>query len=72
MRMGRSPVVKVQINSTAGQRSGDWEVRAGNRQISTHRKKKRAVSKAKSYAKKKGGQVRIQNTNGTFKQSTSY
>jgi hypothetical protein len=40
--------------------------------VSRHRTKSAAVERAKSKAREKNTQVRIQNTDGTFRQGPSY
>lgn len=53
---------------------GDWIVRNGSRGkiISNHRKKKRAVERAKREARKRNTRVRIQNTKGRWKNGPNY
>lgn len=53
---------------------GDWLVRNGSRGriISNHRKKARAVERAKREARKRDTQVRIQHTDGTWKNGPTY
>lgn len=70
--MGRNPTVTVKSDPTSGQRRGDWVVEANGRQVSRHRTKSAAKSKAKQYARARDGQVRIQNTSGTWSQGPSY
>lgn len=66
--------ILVEIQSGAGQRSGDWIVRNGSRGriLSRHRKKSTAVSRGRSEARKRGTDLRIQNTNGRWRQGPSY
>lgn len=66
------PIVKVISDPQSGQRSGDWKVEVGARTVSRHRQKSQAISKAKQKARAKGGQVRIQNKQGQFRQGPSY
>jgi hypothetical protein len=64
--------IYVEIDAGAGQRSGDWIVKNGSgrgaRIISRHRTKAAAKKKARSEAHKRDTGLRIQNTDGTWKQ----
>ncbi len=65
--------IYVKSDPTAGQRTGDWIVTTdGGQTISRHRKKSRAMEKARSEAKKRGTNVREQNTSGHWNQGPSY
>lgn len=66
--------VLVEVDATAGQRTGDWIVRngAGGTIISRHRSKQAAVSRGRTEARQRGTNLKIQNTNGTWKQGPSY
>jgi hypothetical protein len=65
--------VFVESDPTSGKRKGDWIVVVGNRTVSRHRKKKTAVKKAKKKARKRGSDVKIQNSStGHWKQGPSY
>jgi hypothetical protein len=70
--MPDKPYVKVLSKPKSGTRTGDWVVKYGTRMVSRHRTKKEAVQKAKQKAREKKTQVRIQNTDGTFRQGPSY
>jgi len=62
--------ILVKIDAQAGQRGGDWVVTSGSRVLSRHRKKSAAVSKGRTEARKRGTDLRIQNTNGQWRQET--
>lgn len=66
--------VYVKADPTAGQSRGDWVVTTdGGQTISRHRKKKRAMSKAKSEARSRGTNVKYQNSgSGQWNQGPSY
>lgn len=68
--------IYVKIDGKSGQRSGDWVVQngagRGGRVISRHRTKSAAVSKARSEARKRGTNYRVQNTSGQWQQQTGY
>lgn len=66
--------IQVEIDSQSGQRTGDWIVRngPGGRIISRHRTKSRAVSRGRKEARKRGTDLKIQNTSGTWQQGPSY
>lgn len=70
--MPKKPYVKVLSKPKSGQTKGDWVVEYGTRHVSRHRKKSAAVDAAKRKAREKNTQVRIQRTDGTFKQGPSY
>jgi len=61
--------ILVQLDKKAGQRQGDWIVRngAGGPIVSRHRLKRKAVEKGRDEARKRGTDIRIQNTNGQWK-----
>lgn len=60
--------IMVEIDSGAGQRGGDWIVRngAGGAILSRHRKKSTAMQKARSEARQRDTDLRVQNTNGQW------
>lgn len=64
--------VMVISDPKSGKSTGDWVVKVGNRQISRHRTKSAAKSKARKEAKKRGAQLRVQNTQGQWSQGPSY
>ena len=66
------PYVKVLSDPKSGQTTGDWIVEYGTRHVSRHRTKSAAVERAKQKARSKDTQVRIQRTDGTFRQGPSY
>jgi len=70
--MPDKPYVKVLSKPKSGATTGDWVVKYGTRMVSRHRTKSAAVERAKSKAREKNTQVRIQNADGTFRQGPSY
>lgn len=64
--------ILVKIDSTAGQRGGDWVVAtSGGRTISRHRRKDTAIQHARQEARSRGTDLRIQNaTTGQWHQET--
>jgi len=57
-----------------GARTGHWTVEINGSMVSTHRKKQRAVSKArqKARANAPGAVLKIQDTNGHWRTAASY
>jgi hypothetical protein len=66
--------ILVEIDSQAGQRTGDWIVRNGSRGriLSRHRTKSAAVSQGRTEARKRGTNLKIQGTDGQWSQGPSY
>jgi len=57
------------VNRTKpGQNQGDWAVRTGNKIISQHRLKKRAVKRGRREASKRNTGLRIQKANGKWQE----
>lgn len=54
------------------QTKGDWAVKNGRRILSHHRLKRRAVSKARKLAKKKGTTLKVQKANGRWGEIRNY
>ncbi|MFW5956747.1 MAG: pilus assembly FimT family protein [Halorhabdus sp.] len=65
--------ILVKSDPTAGQRSGDWVVAtSGGKTISRHRLKSQATEQARAEAKKRGTDLRVQDTGGRWSQGPSY
>lgn len=62
--------ILVELNPDAGARAGDWIVRngSGGSILSTHRLKRVAKKEARKEARKRDTGVKVQNTNGVWKQ----
>lgn len=60
--------IQVEIDSGAGQRGGDWIVRngSGGEILSRHRLKSAAKDRGQTEANKRGTDLRVQNTDGTW------
>ena len=69
-----STLVKVQNElHDHGARKGHWSVYVGSKQVSRHRKKSRALKKARQKARANAPAVlKVQNTSGHWKTEASY
>lgn len=62
-------VVYVVPEPEPSQTRGDWAVKAGNRILSHHRLKSRAVKRARKEAKKRNTYIRVQKSNGKYQKT---